>query len=84
MNWSEHIPLVTLITVVFFGGVLWAQHAGLRGEIKKLIDKTIPRIHDRLDEDRRWRDRLDGALNERRRVRTAAHGIPVQEDETSP
>lgn len=82
MNWSEHIPLVTLLVVVFGGGGLFAQHNVIKRDLRKLVDGTIPRIHERLDGLRSWQDRRDGATAERRRIRTEANGVVIQEDET--
>jgi hypothetical protein len=77
MNWSEHIPLVTLIAVVFSAGVLYAQHGSVKRDLRSLIDKTIPRIHERLDKLDKWQTEE----RTRRRIRTEGLGIPIHPDQ---
>lgn len=90
MNWSEHIPLMTLLGVVALGATVIAQHRSLEKAFKHLMDVTIPRIHARQDEEKEWRIRIDERLKEqdrerRRRIQTHAHGTRVPpEDETPP
>lgn len=88
MNWSEHIPLVTLIAVVFSAGVLYSQHSGLKRELRNLIDKTLPRMHRRLDAEKAWRNWLEGKLEHvlggRSRIHTSAEGHSADGEDTPP
>lgn len=92
MNWSEHIPLVTLLAVVLAAGVLIERQAAaarafkefLDGPFKTLIERTLPRMHDRIDGMKSWQDHRDGATGatQRHRIRTAANGVVIPEDDT--
>lgn len=81
MDWSQHIPLVTLIAVVFSAGTLYSQHAGIKRELRALVDKTVPRLHKRLDGVREWQIDHDAAEGGRKRVRTAAGGVPISDED---
>jgi hypothetical protein len=81
VNWSEHIPLLTLLAVVFSAGVFYAQQAVIKRDLRSLVDKTVPRIHERLDGFEKWQTEHDTEARTRRRVRTEGQGVPVYSDE---
>ena len=66
-NWSSGISLATLLGVVFFGGVFVQMLKGIRVQLDTVVDKTLPRIHERLDSSDKWRARFEGAEEERER-----------------
>jgi hypothetical protein len=74
-NWSSGISLATLLGVVFFGGVFVQQLKGIAATLAVLTEKTVPRIHERLDSTDKWRAEHDGAERERRdRIVTNPNG----------
>lgn len=80
MNWSEHIPLVTLIVAAFGAGGI-AQ-----------VVRSIPRIHARLDAIEKWQNKETGRReafaeierNGRLRIRTQGLGVPIHPDDQTP
>lgn len=83
INWASGISLVTLLVVVFTGGMLVQTLKGVREQLKHLSDFTIPRLHDRADQLEGWR-REHVAMHterDRERARKDTKGIPTVSDE---
>lgn len=83
INWASGISLVTLLVVVFTGGMLVQTLKSLKEQLMHLSEKTIPRLHDRADSLDGWRKEHMAmhVERDRERARKDTKGIPLANDE---